>query len=145
LAAVLLAGPGTPGREVVLEFGTPYALAPGPGVTVPLGLADTGQQVSGSGWALTLRLRLTSASLADACVHDSQLSYILRDNGTVVGHGLLPPGRPQVTAGPLPLGDTGAGHRLRLTVAVMIGQVDAGCRFILDPSGTFASAPGRTG
>jgi hypothetical protein len=137
----LRAGPAL--GVVVLQSPAPYQLPPGPpGVTVPFDLASTGRQHNG---VLTLRLRLASTDQADACVHDAQLSYVLRDNGAVISSRSFAPGQPQITAGPLRLGDTGDGYHLALTVVATVGKVDAGCQFTLDPSGTTVSAPGLAG
>lgn len=122
----------------VFQFPVPYALAPGsPGTMVPLNLADTSHKEN---WVLTLRLRLASAIAADACIHDSQLTYKLLDNGLVIDSGPLPHGLSQITAGPLRVSAIDSGHRLQLIVAVAIGKLDRGCQFTIDPSGTSANA-----
>jgi hypothetical protein len=132
-----------PAMSRVFQFPVPYALAPGSsGTMVPLNLADTSHKEN---WALTLRLRLASATTADACVHDSQLTYKLLDNSLVIDSGSLPRGLSQITAGPLRVGVIGSGHRLELIVAVAIGKLDHGCQFTIDPSGTSANARGWTG
>jgi hypothetical protein len=137
LAAVLREGPAL---SRIFQFPVPYALTPGsPGTTVPFNLADTGRKLS---WNLALRLRLASMAAADACVHDSQLTYTLLDNGRVIGAGSLPPGQSQITTGPLHVGVIGGGHRLELIVTVAIGKLDSGCQFTIDPSGTTANARG---
>lgn len=127
----------------VFQFPVPYALAPGsPGTMVPLNFADTSHMES---WVLTLRLRLASAMTADTCVHDSQLTYKLLDNGLVIDSGSLPRGLSEITAGPLRVGVIGSGHRLELIVAVAVGKLERGCQFTIDPSGTSANARGWTG
>jgi hypothetical protein len=120
---------------VVFQFPVSRLLPGPPGVTVRLDLPSSSHHAD---WMFTIRLRLVSAVQVDACVHDSQLTYTLRRDGTVVASGRPAPGQPQITAGPLRVaGIGGGGHVLYLTVGVVVSPL-VDCQFTLDPSGTSA-------
>ncbi|MFD1542043.1 hypothetical protein [Nonomuraea guangzhouensis] len=144
-AIVVQAAPagGTHTPDVVLRFKDPYELTPGrEGVRIPLDLvsppsspdtADEGE------WTIALHLGLASESLADACVHDSRLTYTLIGDGNQIAHGPLSAGQSKIATPPIPVGNLGAISDLQLHVVVVVaGEFGKSCKFTLDPSDTTA-------
>ncbi|MEU7863188.1 hypothetical protein [Nonomuraea sp. NPDC049141] len=133
---------GTHTPDVVLRFNDRYELTPGrEGVRIPLGLvsparspdtADEGE------WTITLHLGLASESLADACVHDSRLTYTLIGDGNQIAHGPLSTGQAKIATPPIPVGNLGTISDLQLHVVVVAGEFGKSCKFTLDPSDTTA-------
>ncbi|MBT2224730.1 hypothetical protein [Nonomuraea sp. NEAU-A123] len=128
--------------DVVLRFKDPYELTPGrEGVRIPLGLASpaTSPATADAGeWTITLHLSLASESLADACVHDSRLTYTLIGDGNQLAYGPLSAGQSKITTPPIPVGDLGAISDLQLHIVVAAGEFGKSCKFTLDPSDTTA-------
>jgi hypothetical protein len=128
--------------DVVLRFKDPYELTPGrEGVRIPLGLASpaTSPDTADAGeWTIILHLSLASESLADACVHDSRLTYTLIGDGNQIAYGPLSAGQSKITTPPIPVGDLGTVSDLQLHVVVAAGELGKSCKFTLDPSDTTA-------
>jgi hypothetical protein len=145
LAAVLWTRwPAPSVRDTVLQVPVPYSLSSVSPQVSEGALSLDGIVGPGLGRTavLTLHLKLASAAPADACVHDSQLSYTLSDDGTVVSSGHVQGQLGVMTIGPLRIGDVGRGHHLRLAASVAVPSIESGCQFSLDPSGTFMSSAG---
>ncbi|HUR07590.1 MAG TPA: hypothetical protein VM347_33960 [Nonomuraea sp.] len=128
--------------DVVLRFKDRYELTPGrEGVRIPLGLGSptTSPDTADEGeWTITLHLSLASESLADACVHDSRLTYTLIGDGNQIAYGPLSAGQSKIATPPIPVGNLGAISDLQLHVVVAAGGFGKSCKFTLDPSDTTA-------